>query len=370
MIRWQLGVTFLLLVGSFSATAHDYEQDCEAALSPRYFAALKARMDLEPLASSSEQGDLHWNPAQPNKVVRKFSGKSASKEVEAEVRLHSAAVQFFDSLDQSQVLLDIPKLVQSGDDYVVRTQRSPLVPVQLVPEAMSKLAELRRIFQKNCCLPSQALLRTALGLALADSSQMIYWDPVREKLFLPELSPNAHWIQADSISMIEKVGSAELMIGHRPKFRDFAQLSNKGFTDVVTILSPKEGSDEIGNATKSANLNWIHVPVGDADLAPESLARTVDLVEAQILPLFRSLPKRRIYLHCSAGFHRTGVVTYTILRLLGHEPQKAREILKQLRPATLSQVGSDRLADVDTFLRNRAHPPKGFSFGPGPTSGS
>lgn len=46
---------------------------------------------------------------------------------------------------------------------------------------------------------------------------------------------------------------------------------------------------------------------------------------------------------CSAGIHRTGMVTYGLLRSLGNEKTEAAQILQSLREVTSSQVGEDRL---------------------------
>jgi protein tyrosine/serine phosphatase len=55
-------------------------------------------------------------------------------------------------------------------------------------------------------------------------------------------------------------------------------------------------------------------------------------------------PSPRVYLHCSAGIHRTGFFASVLLRL---QPVKASDIadaLVRLRPVTGQNVGGDRIA--------------------------
>ena len=57
-----------------------------------------------------------------------------------------------------------------------------------------------------------------------------------------------------------------------------------------------------------------------------------------------------IYIHCSAAIHRTGMITYALLRYLRYEPTRAKEILYELRPVTSEQVGEKRLLWGEQFF--------------------
>ena len=56
-------------------------------------------------------------------------------------------------------------------------------------------------------------------------------------------------------------------------------------------------------------------------------------------------------MHCSAGLHRTGYVGYILLRLMGLDESAAFEALKELRPITAEEVGADRIALAEAFVR-------------------
>jgi protein tyrosine/serine phosphatase len=55
------------------------------------------------------------------------------------------------------------------------------------------------------------------------------------------------------------------------------------------------------------------------------------------------------YIHCSAGIHRTGMITYGLLRYLGKDKNDAKQTLLNLREVTANQVGEERLTWADQF---------------------
>ena len=61
----------------------------------------------------------------------------------------------------------------------------------------------------------------------------------------------------------------------------------------------------------------------------------------------------RIYIHCSAGIHRTGMITHGFLRHAGLDATEARAQLKRLRVVTSESVGEDRMTWGERFYRDR-----------------
>jgi len=41
---------------------------------------------------------------------------------------------------------------------------------------------------------------------------------------------------------------------------------------------------------------------------------------------------RTVFVHCSAGIHRTGMITNGFLRFLGHDASEAADLLNRMRP--------------------------------------
>jgi protein-tyrosine phosphatase len=60
--------------------------------------------------------------------------------------------------------------------------------------------------------------------------------------------------------------------------------------------------------------------------------------------------KRRILIHCAAGIHRTGTITYSLLRIDGKSPTIAYDNLKLLRTATYEGVKNWRIYLAETKI--------------------
>lgn len=138
-----------------------------------------------------------------------------------------------------------------------------------------------------------------------------------------------------------------MAVSHRPKKKIFPTLKLQGCTHLLTLLSEREGAREIGDAAKHAGIEWLWFPLESGD--PLDSAREVEVRSffEQIRPILES--PHHILVHCSAGIHRTGMVTYALLRYLGLEPTEARSKLHEMRPMTADGVGDNRLAWGDGF---------------------
>ncbi len=136
------------------------------------------------------------------------------------------------------------------------------------------------------------------------------------------------------------VGGGHLAIGHKPGGKiPFAGLKSAGTTAVLTLLQENEGAAAIGLQAKNAGMDWIWFPFS-ASKPPDDKITVLNLYE-ELAGLLRAGGK--IYLHCSAGIHRTGMITFGLLQYLGLEKQAAMETLHKLRAVTAEQVGADRL---------------------------
>ena len=87
---------------------------------------------------------------------------------------------------------------------------------------------------------------------------------------------------------------------------------------------------------------WVWLPVTGGGL--EALENTPMVQHLrQLNAALEGVDAPKIYLHCSAGLHRTGYVGYILLRLMGLNEGAAFEALKELRPITAEEVGADRI---------------------------
>lgn len=163
---------------------------------------------------------------------------------------------------------------------------------------------------------------------------------INQALKFKELRTEVNWVQ---------VGNGHLAIGHKPGGKiSFEGLKKEGASFVLTLLHENEGAATIGKQLHSVNIGWIWFPFSASK--PHEGDNIV-----QIYSLYSNLSTlmdagNNIYIHCSAGIHRTGMITYGFLRFLGKSKSEALAILQSLREVTASQVGADRLVWADQFV--------------------
>jgi protein-tyrosine phosphatase len=136
-------------------------------------------------------------------------------------------------------------------------------------------------------------------------------------------------------------GGGHLAIGHKPghKLRD--QLAEQGCTLIVNLLSESESS-------ASVNAGRIRLPLVGADLpGPERTPDILAVFERMLAELGKA---GRVYIHCSAGLHRTGMIANAFLRWHGCSAEDALARLVELRPLTAEQVGAERLRWGETLV--------------------
>ena len=144
------------------------------------------------------------------------------------------------------------------------------------------------------------------------------------------------------------VGNGHLSIGHKPGGKlPYEGMKQNGASVILTLLHENEGAEQIGQQTEKAQLTWVWFPFSASrPHEGDALVEVVDLYK-KLQVLLNS--GNRIYVHCSAGIHRTGMITYGLLRYMGKNEAEAKEMLQQLRPVTAAQVGDDRLQWGEQF---------------------
>ena len=143
-----------------------------------------------------------------------------------------------------------------------------------------------------------------------------------------------------------KVGNGTIAIGHRPSSKLGTDLRLQNTTHILTLLSEGEGSTQMQSLTKKNGMDWLWFPMRSAE--PPSEERYQELVT-----LFSDMEeilnnKGNIYIHCSAGIHRTGMISYAFLRFIGKSEEEAHSLLKSLRTTTSEGVGEERIAWVNS----------------------
>lgn len=134
----------------------------------------------------------------------------------------------------------------------------------------------------------------------------------------------------------------ELALGHRPGKRMRASLESAGCTLVVSLLSERESSASSGSGR-------VRLPLEGA--APPAFARDEE-VRALFARISEELARGgRVYVHCSAGLHRTGMIAYAYFRHRGLDPQQARAAIRELRELTESELKAERCEWGERFAQ-------------------
>jgi hypothetical protein len=155
--------------------------------------------------------------------------------------------------------------------------------------------------------------------------------------------------QPAAVSWVQ-VGNGFLAIGHKPGGKtSFEGLKEEGTSTVLTLLHENEGASLIGKRVQAVQIGWIWFPFSASQPHGSETIAEVHALYTGLSDLLHT--GNKIYIHCSAGIHRTGMITYGLLRFLGKEKSEAFELLQNLRAVTAAQVGEERLLWADQFGR-------------------
>lgn len=162
---------------------------------------------------------------------------------------------------------------------------------------------------------------------------------IKQAVRIKDLHTEVNWVQ---------VGNGFLAIGHKPGGKiSFEGLKNEGTSAILTLLNDNEGAAAIERQLQNVNIEWIWFPFS------ASKPHSGEAIH-QVYSLYTNLSNMifagyKIYIHCSAGIHRTGMITYGFLRFIGMGKEEAFGTLQSLREVTAAQVGEDRLVWADQF---------------------
>lgn len=138
-----------------------------------------------------------------------------------------------------------------------------------------------------------------------------------------------------------QVCNGSMGIGHRPKLKKLNEYRECGVTHIWTLLSEKEGASDIKKAALKHGMDWLWLPLSngkppDPEMNPEITACFENC--KQLLD-----NGARVYLHCSAGIHRTGMIAYAFFRFLGYSGSESIAKLSEMRALTSKGAGTHRL---------------------------
>ncbi len=145
----------------------------------------------------------------------------------------------------------------------------------------------------------------------------------------------------------QPVLGGQLCVGHRPSKKKTEALKIQGATHLLTLLTDSEGAKSVEKLALSHELTWLWFPMEGGDPLPAARDNEARQLFSEMKALLEQ--GESIYIHCSAGIHRTGMLTNGLLRYLGNSQTEAEELLTALRQETSQGVGDHRKAWGDRF---------------------
>jgi hypothetical protein len=127
-----------------------------------------------------------------------------------------------------------------------------------------------------------------------------------------------------------------MALGHRPKLRAIRYFPAEGCTCVVTLLSEKEGAKQIGDVVRECGVRWIWVALASGN-PPKKIPDGLREIEEALQGGFS------VFLHCSAGMHRTGMIAFAVLRRLGYTETQSLELIRAMRIETHAALSEKHL---------------------------
>ena len=141
------------------------------------------------------------------------------------------------------------------------------------------------------------------------------------------------------------------MASNRPNRNLLRTVCKKGLCDtVVTLQWSHETPNEIGNMCEQLLVLWVWFPIKAVNYTLVSDPSKFEKISKNLLELRTLLSEgKKLLIHCAAGVHRTGFVTYVLLRLCGRGHDEAINLIQIIRPVILEKISRLRLEIAETF---------------------
>ena len=129
-------------------------------------------------------------------------------------------------------------------------------------------------------------------------------------------------------------------IGPKPKDQLIRDLALHGNVQIVSLLTEEEGASDIRRTTKDCNLKWRGFDLPEDQLPKKE--QYYDLTKLYIKMMSAIQQGKCLYIHCSDGIFRSGMIAYSLLQSIGYPPKKAKKMLKELSKEASKEMGKQR----------------------------
>lgn len=149
------------------------------------------------------------------------------------------------------------------------------------------------------------------------------------------------------------VAGGKLAVTHRPKLRTVSDFRAQGCDWVVSLLGEAETPLKICDAVRQTGMGWIWLERSHGRPPEGKELHTLWRQVSALAGLIES--GNAVLIHCSAGQHRTGMVSFMLLRALGVERDAALVAIQRMRPATREGLAQDprRMLEPERDLTER-----------------
>lgn len=140
--------------------------------------------------------------------------------------------------------------------------------------------------------------------------------------------------------------NSKICFHSRPKIKDIVKMKLFGINCFLTLLHNKENLTEIKDKCISNDILWYSIELENAKISYFSNNKIIEIIINGILKIYKKLKYEEIilFVHCSAGYHRSGMIVYCILRLFDETYEYSLKILDFIRNDVNNNIGIERIS--------------------------
>lgn len=128
------------------------------------------------------------------------------------------------------------------------------------------------------------------------------------------------------------VGNGHIALRGRPGKRFFESVPDMNISRIITLLSEREGAAMIGQWVVDHDIHWTWLPLENGQY-PQGEGHKMLKKNLPVISNYLDSGES-IMIHCAAGIHRTGMLTYGLLRYRGYTVESARQAIGAMRDHT------------------------------------
>lgn len=148
------------------------------------------------------------------------------------------------------------------------------------------------------------------------------------------------------------LSNGSVLLSPRPSWKIIRSLCKSSQCDtIITLLWETETPEELNQHCTKIGADWVWFPIKAINYTVISDPDKFQEISNKLLHIKTLLDdSKKILIHCAAGVHRTGFVSYVLSRLCGKTHQETLQIFQISRPAILEKISQLRLEIAEDFF--------------------